>query len=257
MAFSFDNATIDAFNADLFLAYRLESAVSDVIVDDSGDSNDGTNFGTDDATGKNNQCREWIAANSDYIQFPDDILSGLSNITINAWVYVDSLAPPGVFMSALWSSPFPFMIKFTFDGKFEITQGTTPRVSANSIVTTGSWQMYTFVKITSSSLWKIYKNGSFVEDVTHADFSVAIATTSGHDYFMGVFKNGGLADKYDGRMDELCIWDTNISAAAITALYNSGAGRFWEEIPETTTTLNRISGVLDRTASGVLVRVTV
>lgn len=241
MAYGFENATIDAFNADLFLAYRLESAVSDVIVDDSGDSNDGINFGTDDATGKNNQCREWVAANDDYIQFPDDLLSGLDDLTINCWVNIDSLANSPMFLVSNWVSPHPIYIDFKSDGRIRIDQGVA-HDSVNVIVTTLSWQMVTFVK--NGTTWKIYKNGVWVEDITSGDYP-AIDVTSGHDYYLGIW--GDLStSEYDGRMDEPYIWDTNISAAAITALYNGGAGRFWHEI--------LIQSVLERTGAGLLLR---
>ena len=51
-----------------------------------------------------------------------------------------------------------------------------------------------------------------------------ISTNNNNSEFMIGNRNGGSSAWYDGRVDEVAFWDTELSANAVSALYNSGAG---------------------------------
>ena len=54
-------------------------------------------------------------------------------------------------------------------------------------------------------------------------FNVSIQNTNNSDFVIGN-RNASSSAWYDGRVDEVAFWDTELSANAVSALYNSGAG---------------------------------
>lgn len=225
MAFGFDNVTLDAFNSDLVLAWRLEDAN---ITDDSGQGNDGSNVGTDDATGKNNQCRDWIATNQDRISDTD--FAGISGsvYTIAFWMFDESATQA---IRRWWTTTIGGLgstdIIFREEGS---GSNYIVRLFAHNIggtVTISSWKSAwtLWVVRADGSNVKVYKDGNLTPII-----NLSASGTPATGFYFGGFFSVGPKEFYEGRNDELYIWNTDISDAAITALYNGGIGRFWHDL---------------------------
>ena len=87
--------------------------------------------------------------------------------------------------------------------------------SANAL-STGEW--YFVVGTYDGSTQRIYINGTQVSFIARS-LSIAANTTS--DFYIGE-SDYYPGRRFDGRIDEVAVWNTALSASAITALYNSG-----------------------------------
>ena len=96
-------------------------------------------------------------------------------------------------------------------GDYEDLQGTTLSDAS------GGWYHVVFTFDDSSNRIRLYVNGSIVASKTHNNSTVnqnsEFSIGRRHD------TNGGY---YHGKIDEVAYWDTELSANAISALYNSG-----------------------------------
>ena len=96
-------------------------------------------------------------------------------------------------------------------GDYEDLQGTTLSNAS------GGWYHVVFTFDDSSNRLRLYVNGSQVASKTHNNSTVnqnsVFSIGRRHD------TNGGY---YEGKIDEVAYWNTELDADAITALYNSG-----------------------------------
>ncbi|MDQ8737712.1 LamG-like jellyroll fold domain-containing protein [Paenibacillus sp. LHD-38] len=82
------NVFADASTANLIAWYRFDQAEASKIKDQSGKGNDATLVGSTAITdGKNGKA---IQLTGGYVQLPNNILNGVTDITVSTWVYMDS-----------------------------------------------------------------------------------------------------------------------------------------------------------------------
>jgi hypothetical protein len=96
------------------------------------------------------------------------------------------------------------------------------QIRANVQLTLGNWQhvaiVYTGNPTGNSN--RVFINGSPSGiNVVNDTFGGNISTLA---YRFG-FRPNGVADRYDGLLDEFSIWDKNLSSSEISEIYNSGA----------------------------------
>ena len=147
----------------------------------------------------------------------DDFVSTSSfnltaNKTVSYWINLDSISSAGVYFFGKGASYFSYLTAngqtlYIYDGS---SVGTFTLGSGNAI-TTGSW---IHIAITGNGTTaKLYKNGSFIDDTGDV-------TPTGIDRFAGDSVGGSRF--VDGLMDEVAVWDAELSANDITSIYNSG-----------------------------------
>ena len=89
-------------------------------------------------------------------------------------------------------------------------------------IVTDVWQMITIVYRPwagyGTNNVDFYINGSLV-----ASKPLSISSVGGNNMFIG--SNGASNGVYDGLIDEVSIWNTDLSPSKITELYNAGAGK--------------------------------
>ena len=84
----------------------------------------------------------------------------------------------------------------------------------------GGWYHVVLTWDRSARDLKLYVNGTNEDQ----NLSLNITTNNNNsDFFIGN-RNASSSAWYDGRVDEVAFWDTELSANAVSALYNSGAG---------------------------------
>jgi hypothetical protein len=96
-------------------------------------------------------------------------------------------------------------------GNYEDLQGTTLSDAS------GGWYHIVFTFDDSSNRIRLYVNGSVVASKSHNS-----STVNNNSRFSIGRRDDTNAAYYDGKIDEVAYWNTELSASAISALYNSG-----------------------------------
>ena len=181
---------------------------------------------------------------SDYIQIPynANLTPQTGNFTISAWVNTDNLSGWHPIWSTLnLSSSTSTVSIHTFNNNVRVTIGRPTSgwallLDSTATLSTNTWY-HIAVTFDFSGNAQIYINGN-------ADNSGAIGTHSTTwntgDRYIG--EGEGL---WDGRVSNLSIYSSELSAAQITTLYNSGT-------PETAISFSPVSWwKLDNTTTGI------
>lgn len=104
--------------------------------------------------------------------------------------------------------------------------GTDPRTSSGlTVADTNCHQIVYRKNASGASVWDKFVDGSKTQISASIDFTLPSTV----DRFIVGGAVGG-ASLYNGTLDEIGWWDTNLSDAEITWLYNGGAGRSYTDI---------------------------
>ncbi|MBT4407232.1 MAG: hypothetical protein HOC79_05100, partial [Euryarchaeota archaeon] len=169
---------------------------------------------------------------NDYVNLDSPMdLSGGDDASFSLWIKKNTALPvsgsnannESVFRQDSNGNP-DYYIGFTHDGKFEFALKTASGYNELE-VNSGNfsdWSSWVHVVATyDGSTQKLYKNGS---EIGSASLSGNVYYNSSHDLNFGNSPHGSGSEFFDGEIDEVAIWNDALSAAEITALYNSGNG---------------------------------
>ena len=207
---------------------------------DSHGSNDATNQGTSDtASGKINNARDFDGAN-DRIELGDD-LTATTTGSISMWVYPEDINQGNNSLLNIKQGTDGndrFLLRLydgdagqSYDGKvnFIVRPGgvTTFNIYGNTVLSNTNW--YHIVITNDGSLIRMYVNNT-LQTLTYltgssstVDWWDDIPATA--EWFLGTqYVNGSYQDYFDGVIDEVGIWEKQLSTQEISDLYNSGSG---------------------------------
>lgn len=91
----------------------------------------------------------------------------------------------------------------------------------NTTIVVSTWYMWSFVYDGSSTLVKIYKNGSEIYTTSSAQASVQAGTAN---FRVAWRNNPSTTDGSTGTFDEIGFWSRALTSTEVTSLYNSGSG---------------------------------
>lgn len=255
MGWSANNATLSPFDGNLVAYWNMDEASGNRI--DSVASYVATDINTVLAVaGKNNNAADFVSAASEaldiaHAQIDLAALIATRNWSIAFWIKKDDTSNDDI-MGAFKSPADGITIYTEADVLTVRVWGSGVQVGIVEWTGIGdnAWHHVVATCDLATTTMKLYVD-SVLRDT---DVAVgAIIDTNGGFAIGDIVPNHWSGTHFDGAIDELPFWDTELSQTEVTALYNGATGAFWTPFDETT--LNRISGVLDRTASGVLVRV--
>lgn len=191
---------------------------------DSAGSNNATNYGSIDITGKIADGQSLVT--NDYIDLPNGIFSSASNFTFSAWVYYDG--------GSAWTRIFDFgssttvyMFLTPYDGNnvsmtFAITtsgSGGEQEIDTGSLLSTGSWRYIAVTINGTTNNGYIYLDGEEAgsnESMTLDPTSLGSTTNN----WLGRSQYG--ADPYlNGDLDEVRVLNTNRSIDWLKTEYNN------------------------------------
>ena len=215
---------------DNLISYWKLDESSGSVLDAHGD-NDGTNVGaTPNVAGKINTAYDFDGSN-DYISIPDN--SGLdinnNDFSLNFWTNPDTFSGTTAIMgkgSGIDSQKGWVLYRDSVLGnmRFRGNDGSVKQADFTGTINTGSWQMITGVYDDSASTFTFYKDGSSVNTVSSfslGDCSNSIAMRLGYAQQWNVH--------FNGKLDEVGIWERALTSTEITQLYNSGDGITWTD----------------------------
>ena len=183
------------------------------VLDSSGSGNDGANFGSADVTGfLGNGSREFDG--TDNISVGTGLAFTDAPFSVNMWINASSLAYYDGLMGANDTGGWSIYVDNEGDLIFGKRGGLEVRSDNTARFTTGTWQMATVVYNTTGVAF--YKNGAFGEINT----TMSETFTADLNYVIGA----GSGDTYNGRMDEVGVWNRSLTPSEITDLYNGGTG---------------------------------
>ena len=163
----------------------------------------------------------------------DDSFSGSSctgldfgttdDFSISLWVYADSWTGDVPILSSNNVSTFPYYRINPQDATgimgFEVASGAvSDRIYiTGSATSTGNWHSFIFIRNDSGTdLW-MFKDGVL-------DAKLQGSTTKDAGCSNLYFQDNRLDRYFDGKIDEVGIWNKSLSFSEITELYNSGSG---------------------------------
>lgn len=177
-----------------------------------------TNQGTTNATGFIGDAREF-SGSGQWVDIDDSNGIFTTAGSLNAWVYADGYGHSSeAWIAGKWGGVGYYEAIFKVDGSDDYVIQWNGGIAATSTSSapTGVWVMYTAVWNSSGTY--LYTNGNL---------NNSGATTWGGDLATGldIGRNPDGAQSYwDGRIDEITIWDVDLSASQVSELYNGGAG---------------------------------
>lgn len=122
---------------------------------------------------------------------------------------------------------------------YDVRRGAGGETTVANAHSSTTWYHYVLVYDAVTSYKSLYKNGVMISNVSVG--APGVGTTITNNSWIGY---GSPSLTFDGRVDEIGIWNRTLSASEVSYLYNSGNGRSCSEInctvstPATTVTLN-------------------
>jgi hypothetical protein len=196
--------------------------------DESGNGNDGTVYGavlTSDRSGTTNRAYEFTKANTtDRIKIPGQTLNNASTFTWSAWVNINT-ASVGKWDNFISGVPNATkhneFIVGTWDGKFKIYFKGKYILGFSVMSWPSQWKHVVVTRSSTTSSFKVFVDGVFIEDFAFSDTGSPNVHLDGlvlgneQDSVGGGFQ---ITDAFDGKMDEVRIYNRALSEAEVKAL---------------------------------------
>ncbi|QDP57400.1 MAG: putative concanavalin A-like lectin/glucanases superfamily protein [Prokaryotic dsDNA virus sp.] len=159
------------------------------------------------------------------------VRAGGQNFSISAWVYCNSSSQNGFFSTAVNAS-FAGQINLLKNSNrqavFTIVTSSTGNIeirSSNASITSNTWHhiVATFdgTQAIVADRVNIYVNGVLDNDYLSA--GTATNLPSGSSFIFNRIGRTALGVRQNGKIDNLAIWDSTLTAGNVTTLYNSGS----------------------------------
>ena len=178
------------------------------------------------------------------------ILDVTSNFSVSAWINVDSptntkyhiLGTREEATSASTSKGFTFQLNSSREVHARIFTTTSNITQVNAgVVTSGTWANVALTYVASSKTLKIFLNGTEVGSTT----GTAAGVTSPDGMGIGRVATGGSYSYFDGKIDEVSVFNTALSSSEVSSIYGigvpstiSGAVAHWRMGEEATFSTN-------------------
>jgi hypothetical protein len=211
--------------------WRMDEPAAGTVADSSGYDKDGTPNGT---SGGNNKPQPsttvptgTVHRNHRSLDFDgtDDYVSVTDTFdpvayAISAWVRADTIQSQGIFVRTDSNGPatnWSHQLRMAGNGTFVhyLYDGAGRTVTGSTVASAGSWY-HVVATVQNSGMMRLYVNG--VEEGTPV--SIGTLWTGGDRYYVGSNSGGG-AGYFDGKIDDVRLYDKALTGAEIKALYGT------------------------------------
>lgn len=157
---------------------------------------------------------------SQYGQSAGPVLDTTGNFTAAAWVRLDSTGSFATAVSQDGATTSGFFLQYSgADNRFAFSTG-EGRALADQPPATGQWYQLVGVHDANTGTYTLYVDGRAQSTVWH---QAAGDAAPGPLAIGRGFSGGHAGDFWPGTVDQVHVWDRALSAADVTALYNSGS----------------------------------
>ena len=127
---------------------------------------------------------------------------------------------------------------FTTGNNFRLVEDNIADYASSITISTSGWNMITVVKSTDTGTNLTY----YLNGAAAGTASIGSVSTPANNAYFGSYSvnNSTFLYYFNGRLDEVGIWDRALSSTEITELYNSGAGLTY---PFSTTAIKTVNGL--------------
>ena len=219
-------AVISTLGTGLYAVYKAESNTNDSLGTYNGTGQGGLTY----TAGKSGNAFTFNGSNA-YVNLPNNTFNTLTgDFSINMWVKIANTGGAQTLLSAFDNVGGQYGIFLFNSGStyFDIYYGgSSVRLSESGVNPYNTWYMVTVVRKASTST-KIYYNGTLSASntstanpiyptTTLSSIGVRKSTLYGFEYYCG---NGT-------SIDEVNVWNKELTSTEVTELYNAGAGKFY------------------------------
>ena len=216
----------------LYAVYKAENNANDSLGTYNGTAIGGLTY----AAGKSGNAFNFNGTNA-YVDLGNNIFNSFtSDFSVSMWFNVNTVSGNQTLFSTLsynsgngigngW-----FITLRSNALVFEIytNSGSSSALSSGNIINTSTWYNVIITRKGATGS-KVYINGSLISsnsstlDVTYNTSSLQIPCSIGAWKYASV----SVGNYTNGKIDELNIWNKELTAADVTALYNGGTGKFY------------------------------
>jgi hypothetical protein len=223
------------------LHLKFDEGYGDVLNDSSTQDNDGDLSGsgvtcpggaatcpTWNNSGKFGKALDFDKADRDYVEITG-LLDTPTNITLAAWVDFDSVDTWNSYVISLGDyvvlaaddTGSPGGVK----GQYYIGSSSWNSSKSDIDIAGTGWRHIAYVVDDTNDIQKVYIDG--VEVVANFDTESIVYIGQGSNTFIGRNGAGFTNDDYDGRMDEVQVFNSALTDDQIKLLYNQGKAAVW------------------------------
>lgn len=229
----------------------------------SNDLTDGNTVGQ--GTGKQGDCADFEAGNTEYLSITDASQSGLdftSDFSISLWANFESLTGDHFLVCKgdvnagtrdvayyLWPNANGRVdLRVSDDGTLTTGHNKSIRTADNAVTTTG-WYHIVATWDASAADGSIYINGSDATSTTNGTVGTSVNNSTDAFYIGARESNGSATSTFDGLMDEVGVWSRVLTSGEVSDLYNSGDGLPYAESGSYTLTADTVAFTLTGVAA--------
>ena len=220
-AWSFDNETIDAYNSNLIFGFKMEdpdAPLTEVVHDVTASLQTGSP--TYQAGGVDTYCVKFNGAEQFATATKSFYPSG--DFTLSFWMALTGSDTPQQVLG--WAGVDVYLAIYNLNQvKWDGEWARIPGTSQTEIAAFNNGSFYHLVLRRSGTTRKLFLNG-----VLYDVDSTGSTSFANQQFLIGRGDTG--TEYYSGRLDEIYLWDTALTDAAILELYNYGNGVFLTEI---------------------------
>jgi hypothetical protein len=223
-------------NSNTIGLWHLNNLSGDV-VDATSNGHDGTNYGAQRGVDGKYRNAFSFDGTDDYVEVPDhDDLDGMSNFTMEAWIYPTDTSGENIILNK--ESTYEMAVRNgILQAAIETTDPASWAWQGTQSISANTWTHVAVVY--DGSNMKFYINGTFKEqfaltgDIIATNNNLRFARRSSASYF-------------DGKIDEIAIWDTALSDADLSdhakdglyessgeyesKIFDAGSSIYWKEL---------------------------
>jgi hypothetical protein len=222
------SSSSSTLSTSLYAVYKAESNANDSLATYNGTAQGGLTY----TSGKSGNAFT-LNGTTAYVSLPNDSFNFTVNFSISAWINLNTVSGNQCIMSNLsFVSPISngwllVMRSNRLYIEFYKNNNTYNALSSTSTFSTSTWYHIVVVRVASQSR-KIYING--VEDRSDTStFNPTYASSIPIPSSIGAWKYDpiNVTQYTNGKIDEVNIWNKELTATEVTELYNAGTGKFY------------------------------
>lgn len=219
----FAGAAEESSDEDLVVWYKFDQVNGNVITDASGNGKNATIVGGVTIGNRGTEKAAVLDGSTGYLQLPQGIVSGLTNITVSAWVYINNTqAYQRIFDFGSNTTRYMYLLAsgrndaaYGFASGITTSGWTNERTTATGVdLPEGEWAHVAFVQ--SGTTVRLYQNGAKVAENTSVDLNPSSLGNTTNN-FIGKSQFSGDAT-FDGSISDFRIYKKALTDGEIGAI---------------------------------------